>query len=149
MSIPRQRAVTNTKVKYAMKIKLTGMFSLLLVVIISLCFATCSGTGNEISNSSTNELRIIDHTMNVHKFASEKGPQGKVTVSGQVQNRSDHTFTKATVYARFYDKDGNFIYQSSAEKENLPAGEVWYFTIEGSGPDIWKITKYDISTAVE
>jgi hypothetical protein len=121
---------------------------LLCIVIGTLCFSTCSGVDSDMSGTSTNEFQILDHTMNVHKFHSE-GPQGQVTLSGEARNNSDHTLTGATIYATFYDKNRNVIYQSSATKEELPAGEVWYFTIEGSGPDIWKITEYDISTGIE
>ena len=120
------------------------IIALLCILIVPLCVSTCSRVENDAGKSSTGELRIIDHTMNVHKFHSE-GPQGKVTVSGQAQNISDHTITMATISATFYDKDGNFIYQSLTIKEELQAGEVWYFTIEGIGPDIWKISTYDIS----
>jgi hypothetical protein len=129
--------------------RINSIFALLLLLTALLCFSACPGTDNDIGKPSTNEVQIIDHTMNVHKFYSEKMPQGKVTVSGQAQNISNHTLATAVIYARFYDKDGKFIYQSSALKENMQAGEIWYFTIEGTGPDIWKITTYDISTGTK
>jgi hypothetical protein len=118
---------------------------LLGLVLLTTCTLACSVNNNK---QSITELKILKHTMNVHKFGGDR-PQGKVTVSGQVQNVSDHLLTAARIHASFYDKKGKLIYESFASKESLHAGEVWYFTIEGIGADIWKITKYDLSTSTE
>jgi hypothetical protein len=105
-------------------------------------FAACSA-GNTIS--STN-LQILQHTMNNITF-STSSPESSATVTGMAQNNGNTPINSAIITVKFYNKDGSIVETSSASRQNLTPGETWIFAVQSSGPDAWKITRYEISAS--
>ena len=117
----------------------TITFLLILAIASSLNYSGCTKTDTPVP-----QLKILNHTMNVNKFTDDI-PNSNVTVSGAAQNVGNITIKVATVAVNFFDSTGKLVHQSSAVKDNLAPGETWYFAVFSKGPDIWKISNYDLS----
>ena len=118
-----------------------------LLLIFLTCLVGCSTS--ESSNSPPGEsLQIFDDNLMVHKFGGDV-LQSTASVTGKARNVGSSTINFASISVNFYDKDGKLINISTAEAQNLEVGETWNFNIQCSGPDMWKIVKYDITVSTK
>ena len=86
--------------------------------------------------------------MTVHEFTGG-APQSTAVVRGRAQNVSNVTISIAMIAVNFYDKNKNLLATASAAKQNLQPGEVWDFSVQTVGPDVWKIVSYDIAASTK
>ena len=117
------------------------------VLIPLICFIGCS-TSESSNIPSEEKLDIYDDSLMVHKFGGDV-LQSTASVTGKARNISSSTINFASISVKFYDKDGKVINISSTEAQNLEAGEIWNFSVQCSGPDMWKIAKYDITINIK
>ena len=94
------------------------------------------------------KLKILSHSMTVHEFTGG-APQSTAVVRGRAQNVGSATIGSAMIAVNFYDKNKNLIATASAVKQNLQPGEVWDFSVQTIGPDVWKIVSYDIAASTK
>ncbi len=105
------------------------------VIILSACAEKKVGTQPQ--------LTLIEHNLISRNFGDVL--KSIVAVDGRAQNTGDVPLNTASITVNFYDKDGNRLHTASAVKNNLEAGEIWYFNIQFTSPDAWKTVRYDIS----
>jgi hypothetical protein len=116
---------------------------LALVVLLYFCLLPgCSASDGTTSYT----LKVLNHTMNSNTF-SASSPESSATVTGMAQNTGSSLINIAIITVKFYDKDGNLVDSSSASRHSLTVGETWIFAVQSSGPDAWKITRYEISAS--
>lgn len=112
---------------------------LALLIASATIFNAC--TEKKVENQP--QLTLIEHTLISRNFGDVL--KSIVAVDGRAQNTSDVLINTASITVNFYDKDGNRLHTASAVKNNLGAGEMWYFNIQFTSPDAWKTVRYDIS----
>ena len=129
-----------------MRTTLTIIVSISILISL-ICIAGCSAPESSDSQSE-NRLQISDDNLMVHKFGGDV-LQGTASVNGKARNISSSTIDSASISVNFYDKNGKIINTSSATAQNLEVGEIWNFNIQCTGPDMWKIVKYDITVSIK
>lgn len=117
--------------------------SLTLLIIPLILLSACA----QRTEDNAPQLQIIDHTLSFHNFGDVL--RSVVSVDGKAKNISNTTINTAFITVNFYDKDNNRLYTASAVKNNLAAGELWYFNVRFVSPDAWKTTRYDISATTK
>ena len=96
-----------------------------------------------------NKLKLPE-AMDADEVIKSTRPVGlAASVTGKARNISSSTINFASISVNFYDKDGKVLNTSSAEAQNLEAGEIWNFSVQCSGPDMWKIAKYDMTIYIK
>ena len=117
-----------------------------MMALIIVNLTGCAET--RIADKANSGLHILSHEITIHKFGGEV-VQATATVYGKAQNSTNHTFNLASIEVNFYDADGKLLDKSSTVKENLRPGEIWNFSVQSSGPDIWKAVDYDIAVTIK
>lgn len=118
--------------------------SIILLMFISLMFVACSAPEPD---SEAANLEILNHQMTVQNFMTDS-PSSVAVVSGTASNESSQMIEAASILVIFYNEDGEVIDTASAMTSNLQPGAVWNFSIQSSGTEAWKISRYDISAEV-
>jgi hypothetical protein len=119
------------------------IIAITLVLPLLIASFGCANQG-ELSG----ELKILSQSMTVHEFTGG-APQSTAVVRGRAQNVSNVTISIAMIAVNFYDKNKNLLATASAAKQNLQPGEVWDFSVQTIGPDVWKIVSYDIAASTK
>jgi hypothetical protein len=109
-----------------------------ILVILAFGIVACSQGA-----SLNQQIKITDDNMTVQKFGTS--PSSIAVISGSAQNTGSTTVVKATITAKFLDDQGNTVATGSASIDNLSPGLLWNFTIQTTGPDAWKIVKYELT----
>ncbi len=118
------------------------------LIILWVAAFLCIFTGVITASCSSGEKPLfsdldIQHNMTVQKFS---GSMNSVAiVSGTVTNRRKESIEVVSLVVTFLDSNGKTIDQSSAVTSNLAPGGTWNFSIQSSGPDAWKIVKYNLT----
>jgi hypothetical protein len=117
--------------------------SLIALIMLS-CMAaavlsTACGSGSKPLFSDLE----INHNMQVQKFSGSNN--SVAIVSGTAVNKGKETIEVVSLVVTFLDSSGKTIDQSSAITSNLAPGGIWNFTIQSTGPDAWKIVKYNLT----
>jgi hypothetical protein len=116
---------------------------LITVAGLMLFPAGCSGEKDN-SNGSTGQITLLEHTLAIHEFTGDH-PKSTAVITGKAENTGDSPVSSVVITADFYNADGEVIATESATRENVAPYETWTFTIQTTGPDAWKIKRYDIS----
>ena len=82
--------------------------------------------------------------MTVQNFSGDK-PRSVAVVSGSARNTGTIAISQAVITVVFYDGDGKIIDTTSSTAKDLQPGETWNFSLQNSGTEAWKISKYAIS----
>jgi len=118
--------------------------AIVLVLTLLIVSFGCAKSGTHDGG----ELKILSHSMTVHEFTGG-APQSTAVVIGRAQNVGNVTINSAMIAVNFYDKNKNLLATASAAKQNLQPGEVWDFSVQTIGPDVWKIVSYDIAASTK
>ena len=119
------------------------------LIAIAICIISLAAlyACTEKQGTTEPQLQLIEHNLSFHNFGDVL--KSIVAVDGKAQNVSSATINTASINVRFYDKDGNLLHTASATKNELGAGEIWYFNVRFISPDAWKTIRYDISVATK
>lgn len=79
-------------------------------------------------NPSSGSIKILNHQMTKPMFGNWK-------VKGQVKNIGSDQLRYAAITVNFYDKNGNLLYFSSVNLNNIDPGETKDFEVIYQGPD--------------
>jgi hypothetical protein len=121
----------------------TKLLILILLIVPSVILGACA----QKTVDNTPQIQILEHTMNFLNFGDVL--KSIVSVDGKATNGGSTTIGTALIAVNFYDKDNNLLYTASAIKNNLTAGEIWFFNVRFIGPDAWKTVRYEISAKVQ
>lgn len=110
---------------------------------IALMFLYSAGLGGCSEKVPQGELKILDHGLMTHEFAGGM-PQSTAIVTGRAQNVGGSMISIAQIAVDFYDAGGSPVGNASAVTQNLGPGQIWYFSVQLTGPDAWKSVKYNI-----
>lgn len=118
---------------------ITKPIVLALLIVPAIILGACA----EKTAENKSQLQLIEHNLIFHNFGDVL--KSIVAIDGKAQNAGNTTISAASITVHFYDKDGNRLHTASAVKNDLGAGEIWYFNVRFIGPDAWKTVRYDIS----
>ncbi len=112
-----------------------------LVAVVVFLLMACSQSSSAPENPC---LKILKHQMTVQNFVADS-PSSVAVVSGSAVNESNQLIETASIKVVFYNEGGAVVDVASATASNLVPGVVWNFSVQSSGTEAWKITRYDIS----
>lgn len=118
---------------------ITKTIVLALLIVPAIILGACA----EKQAENQPQLTLIEHNLISRNFGDVL--KSIVAVDGRAQNTSDIPLNTASITVNFYDKDGNRLHTASTTKNDVGAGEIWYFNVRFVSPDAWKTVRYDIS----